>query len=62
MHDLQAFVAQVHGQQVGDMGIVFDQQHAFGGMYGHEKAGKRGMPSIVRNRSLPSYHEFLKFA
>ena len=39
MLDRVAFVAQVHAQQFGDMGVVLDDQHAAEGSMGARAMG-----------------------
>ncbi len=50
-----ALIAQVHAQQVGDMGIVFNDQHAFGR---HRQLGASGEAGSIVAR-LPIPHEKL---
>jgi hypothetical protein len=40
VHDLQAFVAQVQREQVGDMGVVLDEKYAARGGHGMRFPGK----------------------
>src|SRR5690606_25361794 len=56
---LVAFVAQVQAQQFGNVGVVFNNQHAAGGVHG--RLGGRNT-AIVANPRAASYHNFFKFA
>ncbi|MDT4836680.1 hypothetical protein FQZ97_703890 [compost metagenome] len=39
--DRVALVAQVHAQQLGNVGVVLDDQHAFGGVHGRDCPARR---------------------
>ncbi|MNT48684.1 hypothetical protein D3C72_1854790 [compost metagenome] len=51
MLDLEALVAQVHTQQLGDVFVVFDDQNAFGGVH----------RPILSQKGAGKYHDFLNF-
>jgi hypothetical protein len=52
MGDVVALIAQVHAQQVGDVGIVFNDQHAFGR---HRQLGASGEAGCIVARDGRRY-------